>query len=62
LLTLKVVDSGLGMQAQVGYGSGLANIRARLELAYKGRASFSLEPLSPRGVVATIRIPLESPT
>jgi LytS/YehU family sensor histidine kinase len=62
VLALKVTDSGLGMQAQVGYGSGLANIRARLRLIYKGRASFSLDPVSPRGVVATIRIPLDSPS
>ncbi len=60
LLTLKVIDSGLGMQAQVGYGSGLANVRARLALLYNGRASLSLEPASPHGVVATIQIPLDA--
>jgi Histidine kinase len=61
MLTLKVVDSGQGMQAQLGYGSGLANIRTRLELLYRERASLSLEPRSPRGVAATIKLPVDVP-
>ena len=60
-LVLTVIDTGLGMQAQVGYGSGLANIRARLALLYRERASFSLEPASPRGVAAIIKLPMDAP-
>ncbi|HET9389063.1 MAG TPA: histidine kinase [Steroidobacteraceae bacterium] len=60
VLTLRVIDSGLGMKAQAGSGSGLANVRARLALRYGGRASLSLESASPRGVAATIRIPLDA--
>lgn len=59
-LFLTVIDSGLGMQAQAGYGSGLANVRARLALLYRERASLFLESASPRGVVATIQIPLDA--
>ena len=60
-LVLTVIDTGLGMQAQVGYGSGLANIRARLALLYKERASLSLKAASPRGVVAAIKLPVDGP-
>ena len=59
-LVLTVIDTGLGMRAQVGYGSGLANIRARLALLYRERASFSLEAASPRGVAATIKLPMDA--
>jgi len=55
-LVLTVIDTGLGMQAQVGYGSGLASIRARLALLYREHASLSLKAASPRGVVATIKL------
>jgi signal transduction histidine kinase len=60
-LVLTVIDTGLGMQAQVGYGSGLANIRARLALLYRERASLSLEAASPRGVAAKIKLPMGAP-
>lgn len=59
-LVLRVADSGVGMRVAAGTGSGLANIRARLALQYSQRASFSLEAASPRGVVATIKIPLKA--
>ncbi|HVO49072.1 MAG TPA: histidine kinase [Steroidobacteraceae bacterium] len=59
-LILTVIDDGLGMQAQSGYGSGLASIRARLALHYKERASLSLESATPCGVMATIKIPLDA--
>jgi LytS/YehU family sensor histidine kinase len=36
---------------------GLANIRARLAAQYGERATLKLEANSPRGVVATIRLP-----
>jgi LytS/YehU family sensor histidine kinase len=40
-LVLEVLDSGTGPGA-AGHGVGLANLRARLDLAYGRRASFAL--------------------
>ena len=56
-LTLSVADNGRGLVAASGSGVGLANIRARLAALYGERAGLSLEANSPRGVVATIRLP-----
>jgi LytS/YehU family sensor histidine kinase len=58
LLALSVSDTGRGFAAASGTGVGLANIRARLAALYGSRASFRLEANSPRGVVATITLPL----
>ena len=57
-LTLRVADNGRGLTAASGSGVGLANIRARLAALYGGRAALRLEANSPRGVVATISLPL----
>jgi sensor histidine kinase YesM len=58
MLELRVADSGEGMQSQLGTGSGLANIRTRLTMLYGRRATFSMTPAVPRGVVAMIRLPM----
>ena len=57
-LVLRVADSGHGMQTQHGQGSGLANARLRLMMRYGDEASLSLTPAEPRGVIATVRIPM----
>jgi sensor histidine kinase YesM len=57
-LTLSVADNGRGLTAASGSGVGLANIRARLAALYGERAALRLESNAPRGVVATISIPL----
>ena len=57
-LTLSVADTGRGFVAESGTGVGLANIRARLAALYGNRASLKLEGNAPRGVVATIVLPL----
>jgi LytS/YehU family sensor histidine kinase len=57
-LILKVADSGRGMSARHGYGVGLANVRQRLLMVYGDAAVLSLTPAEPRGVVASISIPL----
>ena len=57
-LVLRVADSGRGMQSQHGQGSGLANARLRLMMRYGDEASLSLTAAEPRGVVATVRIPV----
>ena len=57
-LVLRVADSGRGMHSQHGQGSGLANARLRLMMRYGDAASLSLTPAEPRGVIATVRIPM----
>jgi signal transduction histidine kinase len=57
-LLLKVADSGVGMSARYGHGMGLANVRQRLIMLYGDAALLSLAHAEPRGVVATISIPL----
>jgi len=56
-LQLTVTDSGQGMTATAGSGTGLANIRSRLTLLYGSSAALSLAPQQPHGVAATITIP-----
>ena len=56
-LVLSVADNGHGFAAASGSGVGLANIRARLGAQYGERATLKLEVNSPRGVLATIRLP-----
>jgi LytS/YehU family sensor histidine kinase len=57
-LRLSVADNGRGLTAASGSGVGLANIRARLAALYGSRAALRLEANSPRGVVASITLPL----
>jgi len=57
-LVLTVADTGRGLSAESGSGVGLANIRARLAALYGERATLRLQTNSPRGVVATITLPL----
>jgi signal transduction histidine kinase len=60
-LTIEVADSGRGLSApgeEGGTGTGLANIRARLAAEYGERAALELHDHLPRGVVATLRLPL----
>jgi len=56
-LELRVVDSGVGITAETREGTGLANLRARLALIYGGEAQLNLTRASPRGLMATLRIP-----
>ena len=56
-LVLSVADTGHGFAAASGSGLGLANIRARLGAQYGERATLKLEANSPRGVLATIKLP-----
>ena len=57
-LLLKVADSGRGLLARHGHGMGLANVRQRLLMLYGASAMLSLAHAEPRGVVATISVPL----
>ena len=56
-LVLRVADTGRGLVAGSGSGTGLANIRARLKAMYGAAASLSLRLNEPRGVVAEISLP-----
>ncbi len=58
VLQLKVADSGCGLKPGLGAGSGLANCRSRLRLRYGSPATLHLERAEPRGVIATVRIPM----
>ena len=57
-LVLTVADSGRGFRAESGSGVGLANVRARLAALYGERAQLELRANTPRGVLASIRLPL----
>jgi signal transduction histidine kinase len=58
-LVLQVEDNGAGFAASGGSGVGLANTRSRLAALYGTEASLSLAMAAPRGVVATVRLPLQ---
>jgi sensor histidine kinase YesM len=59
-LEIEVRDTGAGFTAVGGSGVGLANTRSRLSGLYGPRASLKLAAGAPRGVVATLRLPLEA--
>jgi sensor histidine kinase YesM len=60
-LLLQVSDSGAGLAAQHGDkgGTGLVNLRERLQAQYGGSARLELEENTPRGLVARLRLPLQ---
>lgn len=61
---LRVADSGVGLAAGSGSGgTGLANLRERLRLAWGEAAQLRLSEVAPRGVCAEIEFPVtEDPT
>jgi sensor histidine kinase YesM len=59
-IRIRVQDSGVGMDAVAGSGTGLDNVRRRLQLAYGATASLALHDADP-GLVADIIIPLQAP-
>jgi len=64
-LVVRVADTGAGLSgsvAQPGQGIGLANIRERLHLLYRGAASLELGENVPRGFVARIVLPRDDAT
>lgn len=60
-LTVGVADTGAGLRSESGTGGGLANLRARLAALYGDAASLALEANVPRGIRATISVPLRAP-
>jgi hypothetical protein len=59
-LSVDVADTGAGLRASSGTGSGLANLRARLAALYGNSASLTLRSNDPRGIRAIILVPLEA--
>ncbi len=57
-LSLSVADSGRGLDVRLGRGIGLANIRQRLVMMYGRDAMLTLRPADPRGVIASICVPV----
>jgi sensor histidine kinase YesM len=54
-----VIDTGVGMQQTgAGLGTGLSNLRERLQLAFGGDAHLRLSPLEPHGVCAQVDFPV----
>jgi sensor histidine kinase YesM len=58
-LLIDVRDNGAGFSSSGGSGVGLANTRSRLAALFGNRAALSLSSVAPRGVLASLRIPLE---
>lgn len=58
-LTLRVIDSGVGLDRTAPEGVGLANVRSRLESLYGERGRIALYRREPCGVVAELSMPLE---
>jgi LytS/YehU family sensor histidine kinase len=57
---VRVRDTGAGLQhAGTGLGTGLANLRERLQLSFQGDARMSLVEQMPRGVCAELEFPAE---
>jgi sensor histidine kinase YesM len=55
---VEVVDTGVGLtQAGDGLGTGLTNLRERLQLAFGGDAQLRLSSLEPHGVCAELEFP-----
>lgn len=58
MLVVSVADNGVGFQSSCGSGLGLVNIRARLRALHGEGAALALRQNTPRGVVASISVPL----
>jgi LytS/YehU family sensor histidine kinase len=57
-LLIDVRDNGAGFSSSGGSGVGLANTRSRLAALFGSRAALSLSAAAPRGVLASLRMPL----
>jgi hypothetical protein len=55
-VVIRVADTGRGFTKSSGGGTGLANVRARLALAFGGRACLRLGNNVPSGIVASVEL------
>jgi hypothetical protein len=59
----EVIDTGVGLaQSGAGLGTGLANLRERLQLAFGDAAQLRLTALEPQGVCAEVEFPARRST
>jgi sensor histidine kinase YesM len=57
-----VIDTGMGMaKPGSGLGTGLTNLRERMQLAFGGDAQLRLSALEPRGTCAELEFPARKP-
>ena len=59
-MAVEVRDNGQGFAGSGGSGVGLANTRARLTALFGAGAALELEAALPRGVVARVRMPVNT--
>ena len=62
-LVITVTDTGCGIhehQQSTGSGTGLTNVRERLQTLYDGAARLELAENRPQGMIATITLPRSS--
>ncbi len=57
-LTLEVIDDGVGLPPEPPSGTGLANLRQRLQLTFGPAARLRIEDADPHGVHVTLDLPL----
>jgi signal transduction histidine kinase len=57
LLRLEVADTGAGMSATTGGGTGLVTLRARIAALHGADARLSLHLNQPRGLIARVQLP-----
>jgi signal transduction histidine kinase len=62
MLRVDVADTGAGLRSSSGTGTGLANLRARLAALYGESAGLEFKGNTPRGICATIVVPVEAPS
>jgi len=60
-VVVSVADDGVGLRATSGRGSGLANVRARMQGLYGGDAWLRLASAAEEGTTATLRLPAGAP-
>ena len=58
---VRVIDTGVGLQPghEGGTGTGLSNLRERMQLAFKGDAQLRLSGIVPHGACAELEFPAE---
>jgi hypothetical protein len=59
---IQVIDTGVGLSGSTLEGTGLSNLRERLQLAFGDAAHLALVPVQPHGTSAELVLPVQAPT